>query len=94
MRFESCYHGIHIVYIPSLITIWRRNMSEQGPSDYTLRGYTSLKIKVETKSRLNDAKNEMFGRRGRVMTHDQLINLLLDQHPIDTLDQAATPEFA
>lgn len=49
-------------------------------SDFTLRGFTTVKLKIVTKSRLNDAKNEIFGRGGRAVTHDQLINWLLDQH--------------
>lgn len=50
------------------------------PSDYRLRGFTSLHIKIDTKTRLNLAKTQVFARVGKAITHDDLINRLLDKH--------------
>ena len=59
-----------------------KNRDHLKPSDYRLRGYTSLHIKIDTKSRLNIAKTQIFQRDGSMITHDDLINRLLDEHSV------------
>lgn len=54
--------------------------NSHGSSDYRLRGFTSLHIKVDTKTRLNLAKTQIFARDGKAISHDDLINHLLDHH--------------
>jgi hypothetical protein len=50
------------------------------PSDYRSRGFTQLHIKRGTKNRMNIAKATFTASMGRVVTHDDLINHLLDSH--------------
>lgn len=56
-------------------------------SNYTRLGFVTLHIKRDTKDRLNAAKVQLAAQRSMAISHDDLINVLLDQHLAAVLDR-------
>lgn len=65
-----------------------RHTDRSHLSEYAQRDFTSLHIKFHTKNRLNLAKAAVFARDGKAITHDELINRLLDHHGTAVVEPA------
>lgn len=66
-----------------------KTVTDKPATSYARLGFVALHIKRDTRNRLNRAKADLATHSGENVSHDDLINVLLDRHLAAALKKPA-----